>query len=157
MALEPISGNSKIVVHNSNSQLGSAKPNKDHQGASVSQLATAARVAQEEPVLVNSGTITPNNMLKRIIMSIPSSSSTTLNTGSATDIISTLSLAEQNSSFEFTIINIHQGIHEVVLGPGDGVMIAGNATVAPSSSGQFRIRRDSAIGANDSVKIYRLA
>mgnify|MGYP003111224821 CR=1 FL=1 len=156
MSLEPISGSSKIVVHNSNSRLGSAKPNKDHQGASVSQLATAARVAQEEPVTVNTGSITPDNMLKRIITSIPGSSSTTLTTESATDIISTLSLVEQNNSFEFTIINVHQS-HVVVLGAGTGVMIVGNAEVASQSSAQFRVRRDSAIGASDSVKIYRLA
>lgn len=42
MALEPISGDSKIVVHNSNSRLGSAKPNKDHQGASITEVVQAA-------------------------------------------------------------------------------------------------------------------
>lgn len=155
--LEGLSGQSLVTAHNSSTDLTDKTPLQAYRGASVSQLATAARVAQKEPATVNSGTITPDDMLKRIITSIPGSSPTTLTTGNADDIITELSLAEQNNSFEFTIINAHTGSNAVLLSAGTGAMIVGNATVAAATSGQFRIRRDSAIGATDSVKIYRVA
>jgi len=58
MSLEPISGNSKIVVHNSNSRLGSAKPNKDHQGASITEIVQAAEKVYRAEVDTSTNTAT---------------------------------------------------------------------------------------------------
>ena len=47
MAIQPLSGNSKIVVYNSNAKLGSATASKDHQGATISEIVAAAAPAEK--------------------------------------------------------------------------------------------------------------
>ena len=155
--LESLSGISLVAAHNSATDLTDKTPLQAYRGATVSQLATAARIAQKGPQDLNTGEITAAFMLKRIITTTPASASVTLTTQDASNMISTLSLADQNDSFEFSIINLHAS-NVVVLDDGaTSVSIVGNATVAGATSGQFRIRRTSKIGATDSVVIYRVA
>lgn len=47
MAIQPLSGNSKIVVYNSDAKLGSATASKDHQGATISEIVAAAAPAEK--------------------------------------------------------------------------------------------------------------
>lgn len=155
--LEGLSGQSLVTAHNSSTDLTDKTPLQAYRGASVSQLATAARVAQKGPQTVDSGEITPAFMLKRIITSTPDSASVTLTTQNASNIIATLSLADQNDSFEFSIINLHASNVVVLDDQATSVSIVGNAQVAGATSGQFRIRRTSKVGNTDAVVIYRVA
>ena len=152
--LEGLSGISLVAAHNSTTDLTDKTPLQAYRGATVSQLATAARVAQKQEASIDTGQISAVNMLKRIIVTNPASSLSLTTQGAAT-IIETLSLAKQNDSFEFTIINIH-GSNVATLDNGAaGVSIIGNAAVAAGTSAQFRIR--SSVAANDEVIIYRVA
>jgi len=152
--LEGLSGISLVTAHNSSADLTDKTPLQAYRGATVSQLATAARVAQKQQASVDTGQISAANMLKRIIVTNPASS-LSLTTQGATTIISELSLAKQNDSFEFTIINIHASNVATLDGGATGVSIVGNAAVAGGTSAQFRVR--SSVVANDEVIIYRVA
>ena len=72
-------------------------------------------------------------------------------------IITKLSLENKDDSFEFTVINLHASNVATLVGTASGVTLLGSGAVAGASSAQFRVRRTSAIGASDSVKIYRVA
>jgi hypothetical protein len=145
-----------VVAHNSAADLKDKTPLQAYQGATVTQLATAARVTQGAEATVNSGTISGANILTRIVSSTPASS-LDLATSGATTLISKLSLENKDDSFEFTVINLHASNVATLVDSAAGVTLVGAGAVAGASSAQFRVRRTSVIGAGDAVKIYRVA
>jgi len=154
--LQSLTGVSLVVAHNSAADLKDKTPLQAYQGATVTELATAARITQGAEATANSGTISGANMLTRIVTTTPASA-LNLDTSGAQTLITKLSLENKDDSFEFTVINLHASNAATLVGSAAGVTLVGSGVVAGASSAQFRVRRTSEIGAGDSVKIYRVA
>jgi len=154
--LESLSGQSLVVAHNSATDLKDKTPQQAYRGASVSQLATAARITQGAEATADSGTISGSNILTRMVTSTPASA-LNLDTSGAATLITKLSLENKDDSFEFTVINLSSANVATLVDTAAGVSLIGAGAIAVNSSAQFRVRRTSDIGATASVKIYRVA
>jgi len=150
--LESLKATSKIIVHNSATDLTDKSPLQYYQGATISELVTAARTPQIDPTtLTATGNLNFSVIAKGIVEVTPSSGNITLTTQGAGQVDSNLGFINNNDSFDFAIINTHAS-NTATIATGSNVTILGNAVVAGNTSAQFRVRKTSA-----GATIYRLA
>lgn len=157
--LETLKGQSLVAAHNSTADLVDKTPLQAYRGATVSQLATAARIAQKAAHPENAtATLTADELLNRIITS-STAAAVTLTLPTAADMVSTLTLEKKNDSFEFTVINTGSSNDITVAVPGSSGVdaIIGSVTVAANSSAQFRIRAVNVTALSENVQVFRVA
>lgn len=150
--LESLKATSKIIVHNSATDLTDKSPLQYYQGATISELVTTARIPQENPsTLTATGSLTFSVIAKRIVEVTPSSGNITLTTQAAGQADAHLGFVNFNDTFDFSIINT-DGSNTATIAGGNNVTIFGNAAVAANTSAQFRVRKTGA-----GATIYRIA
>ena len=150
--LESLKATSKIIVHNSATDLTDKSPLQHYQGATISELVTTARIPQEnESTLTATGAINYSTIAKRIVEVTPSGGNITLTTQAAGQADTNLGFVNFNDSFDFSVINTHAS-NTATIAAGNNTIILGNAVVAGDTSAQFRVRKTGA-----GITIYRLA
>tara|TARA_R100000951_G_scaffold19419_1_gene16232 strand:- start:63 stop:524 length:462 start_codon:yes stop_codon:yes gene_type:complete len=149
--LESLKATSKIIVHNSATDLTDKSPLQYYQGATISELVTTARIPQDTPPALTGGSINFSVIAKGVVIADASSGNITLTTQAAGQADDHLGFVNFNDSFDFSIINTHAS-NTATLATGNNVTIVGNDVVAGNTSALFRIRKTGA-----GISIYRLA
>jgi len=158
--LETLKGQSLVAAHNSTADLVDKTPLQAYRGATVSQLATAARIAQKPAIAKNtSATLNGADDLKNRIITSSTAGAVTLTLPTAAQMVSSLTLEKNNDSFEFTVINTGGSNAITVAVPSSAGVDAliGSGNVAANSSAQFRIRAVDVTASSENVQVFRVA
>lgn len=113
-------------------------------------------VPQPTPIAyTTTATITVAELLTALL-TVTNAGSITITLPTAALIDATLSNAQQNDSFDFSIVNLGAGTW--TLAGGTGVTTVGGMTVTSTQgSVRFRLRKTNAAGAASAWSVYRLA